>query len=193
MLDRIEPKQPFPVAMYHGASRQHLRIEQRPPGQVTMEHPTVPVRPVHHRGHGKAIVFIFQRVILSLQWTRAGTSAHVCSPNQSKLHTCVPHLATIGDKAAPCPLDHVNRQFKGDEAERPLALRLHLCRDRGRLRLRRLRHHAYAPRIVGWRASRTAHAGFVLDALEQALHDPATPPSRRARASQRPRLPSMSR
>src|ERR1022692_924526 len=29
----------------------------------------------------------------------------------------------------------------------------------------------YARRIVGWRASRTAHAGFVLDALEQALHD----------------------
>src|SRR3546814_10048350 len=30
---------------------------------------------------------------------------------------------------------------------------------------------AYARRIVGWQASRTAHAGFVLDALEQALHD----------------------
>jgi hypothetical protein len=29
---------------------------------------------------------------------------------------------------------------------------------------------AYARRIVGWRVSRTAHAGFVLDALEQA-HD----------------------
>jgi transposase InsO family protein len=29
----------------------------------------------------------------------------------------------------------------------------------------------YARRIVGWRVSRTAHAGFVLDALEQALHD----------------------
>ncbi len=28
----------------------------------------------------------------------------------------------------------------------------------------------YAHRIVGWRNSRTAHAGFVLDALEQALH-----------------------
>ena len=26
-------------------------------------------------------------------------------------------------------------------------------------------------RIVGWRVSRTAHADFVLDALEQALHD----------------------
>jgi putative transposase len=30
---------------------------------------------------------------------------------------------------------------------------------------------AYARRIVGWRVSRTAHADFVLDALEQALHD----------------------
>ena len=29
----------------------------------------------------------------------------------------------------------------------------------------------FARRIVGWRASRTAHAGFVLDALEQALHE----------------------
>ena len=30
---------------------------------------------------------------------------------------------------------------------------------------------AFARRIVGWRASRTAHTGFVLDALEQALYD----------------------
>lgn len=29
---------------------------------------------------------------------------------------------------------------------------------------------AFARRIVGWRVSRRAHAGFVLDALEQALH-----------------------
>ena len=29
----------------------------------------------------------------------------------------------------------------------------------------------YARRIVGWRVSRTAHASFVLDALEQPLHD----------------------
>ncbi len=28
----------------------------------------------------------------------------------------------------------------------------------------------FARRIVGWRASRTASAGFVLDALEQAIH-----------------------
>jgi hypothetical protein len=33
----------------------------------------------------------------------------------------------------------------------------------------------YARRIVGWRVSRTAHAGFVLDALEQALHERRPP------------------
>ena len=31
--------------------------------------------------------------------------------------------------------------------------------------------NAYARRIVGWRVSRIAHASFVLDALEQALHE----------------------
>lgn len=30
---------------------------------------------------------------------------------------------------------------------------------------------AFARRVVGWRASRTAHAGSVLDTLEQALQD----------------------
>jgi putative transposase len=35
----------------------------------------------------------------------------------------------------------------------------------------------YARYIVGWRVSRTAHAGFVLDALEQAIHE--RPPAHR--------------
>ncbi|MBN3585352.1 DDE-type integrase/transposase/recombinase, partial [Algoriphagus aestuarii] len=30
---------------------------------------------------------------------------------------------------------------------------------------------AYARKIVGWRVSTSAYAGFVLDALEQAVHD----------------------
>jgi putative transposase len=30
---------------------------------------------------------------------------------------------------------------------------------------------AYARKIVGWRVSTSAHAGFVLDAMEQAVHD----------------------
>ena len=30
---------------------------------------------------------------------------------------------------------------------------------------------AYARRIIGWRVSSSSHAGFVLDALEQAVHE----------------------
>jgi transposase InsO family protein len=56
---------------------------------------------------------------------------------------------------------------QGAKAERSLALRLHLCRDLDRLVYVAFVIDAYAGRIVGWRASRTAHAGFVLDALEQ--------------------------
>jgi putative transposase len=81
-----------------------------------------------------------------------------------------PVRTTISDKAAPCPLDHVNRQFCAG-AEPAVGVGLHLCRDLGGVRLRRLRHRYLCRRIVGWRASRTAHASFVLDALEQALHD----------------------
>ena len=46
---------------------------------------------------------------------------------------------------------------------------------------------AFARRIVGWRVSRTAHAGFVLDALEQALCDRRPIHRRRPRPPQRPR------
>ncbi len=35
--------------------------------------------------------------------------------------------------------------------------------------------NAYARKIVGWRVSTSAHAGFVLDALEQAVHDRRPP------------------
>ncbi|MET4122003.1 putative transposase [Bradyrhizobium sp. JR1.5] len=82
-----------------------------------------------------------------------------------------PVKTTISDKAAPCPLDHVNRQFK---APRPNVLWLsdftYVATWSGFVYVAFV-IDAYARRIVGWRASRTAHAGFVLDALEQALHD----------------------
>jgi putative transposase len=78
---------------------------------------------------------------------------------------------TIADKTALCPPDHVNRQFK---APRPNALWLsdftYVATWSGFVYVAFV-IDAYARRIVGWRASRTAHAGFVLDALEQALQD----------------------
>ena len=82
-----------------------------------------------------------------------------------------PHRTTVSDKAAPCPLDRVNRQFK---AARPNALWVadftYVATWAGFVYVAFV-IDAYARRIVGWRVSRSAHAGFVLDALEQALHE----------------------
>ena len=82
-----------------------------------------------------------------------------------------PVRTTISDKAVPCPLDHVNRQF---HAVRPNALWVsdftYVATWTGFVYVAFV-IDAYARRIVGWRVSRTAHASFVLDALEQALHD----------------------
>ena len=78
---------------------------------------------------------------------------------------------TIGDKAAPCPLDHVNRQFHAPEPNRLwLSDFTYVATWSGFVYVAFV-IDAYARRIVGWRVSRTAHAGFVLDALEQALHE----------------------
>jgi transposase InsO family protein len=78
---------------------------------------------------------------------------------------------TISNAAAPCPLDRVNRQFK---APRPNALWVsdftYVATWVGFVYVAFV-IDVFARRIVGWRASRTAHAGSVLDALEQALHE----------------------
>jgi len=77
---------------------------------------------------------------------------------------------TLQDKALPCPLDRVNRQF---HASAPNVLWVsdftYVATWQGFVYVAFV-IDVYARRIVGWRASRTAHAGFVLDALEQAIH-----------------------
>jgi putative transposase len=82
-----------------------------------------------------------------------------------------PVRTTSSDRSAPCPLDGVNRQFR---APTPDMLRVseftYIVTWAGFVYVAFV-IDTYALRIVGWRASRTAHAGFVLDALEQALHD----------------------
>ncbi|KQO66585.1 transposase [Methylobacterium sp. Leaf89] len=78
---------------------------------------------------------------------------------------------TIPDPAAKCPLDRVNRRFK---APRPNALWVsdftYVATWSGFVYVAFV-IDVFARRIVGWRVSRTAHAAFVLDALEQALHE----------------------
>lgn len=82
-----------------------------------------------------------------------------------------PLKTTISDKAAPCPLDRVNRHFQAPAPNRLWVSDFtYVSTWRGFVYVAFV-IDAYARRIVGWRVSRTAHASFVLDALEQALHD----------------------
>ena len=78
---------------------------------------------------------------------------------------------TVSDKAQPCPLDHVNRQFNAPAPNRLwLSDFTYVSCWTGFVYVAFITD-VFARRIVGWKASRSAHAGFVLDALEQALHD----------------------
>ena len=77
---------------------------------------------------------------------------------------------TVADKALPCPLDRVNRQFK---AERPNQLWVadftYVSTWQGWLYVAFV-IDVFARRIVGWRVSTSMHTDFMLDALEQALY-----------------------
>ena len=77
---------------------------------------------------------------------------------------------TVADKALACPLDKVNRHFK---AAAPNQLWVsdftYVSTWQGFIYVAFI-VDVFARRIVGWRASRTANASFVLDALEQAIH-----------------------
>ena len=70
-----------------------------------------------------------------------------------------PVRTTISDKAAPCPLDRVNRQF---QAPRPNVLWVsdftYVATWSGFVYVAFV-IDAYARRIVGWRVSRSTHAG----------------------------------
>ena len=82
-----------------------------------------------------------------------------------------PHKTTIPDKKLPCPLDKVNRQFR---VPTPNMLWVsdftYVATWKGFVYVAFV-IDAYARKIVGWRVSTSPHAGFVLDALEQAVHD----------------------
>jgi transposase InsO family protein len=82
-----------------------------------------------------------------------------------------PHKTTIPDKKLPCPLDRVNRQFR---VPAPNMLWVsdftYVATWKGFVYVAFV-IDAFARKIVGWRVSTSPHAGFVLDALEQAVHE----------------------
>jgi putative transposase len=77
---------------------------------------------------------------------------------------------TIPDKASICPFDLVNRQFRAPAPNRLWVSDFTYVSTWSGFVYVAFVIDVYARRIVGWRVSRTATAGFVLDALEQALH-----------------------
>jgi len=79
-------------------------------------------------------------------------------------------ITTVSNPKTPCPLDRVNREFK---VSRPNALWVvdftYVHTWTGFVYVAFV-IDAFARRIVGWKVSTSATAGFVLDALEQAIH-----------------------
>ena len=82
-----------------------------------------------------------------------------------------PVRTTVSDRAAPCPLDQVNRQFHAPAPNRLWVADFTYVATWAGFVYVAFVIDVYARYIVGWRVGRTAHAGFVLDALEQALHE----------------------
>ena len=78
---------------------------------------------------------------------------------------------TVSDPSAPCPLDRVNRQFGAPQPNMLWVSDFTYVATWAGFVYVAFVIDAFARRIVGWRVSRSARADFVLDALEQALHD----------------------
>ena len=79
-------------------------------------------------------------------------------------------ITTVNNPKAPCPLDKVNREFR---VSRPNALWVvdftYVHTWTGFVYVAFV-IVAFARRIVGWKVSTSATAGFMLDALEQVIH-----------------------
>jgi putative transposase len=75
----------------------------------------------------------------------------------------------VSDKRASCPLDRVNRKFHAPCPNRLWVNDFTYVATWNGFVYMAFGIDVFARYIVGWRVSRTAHAGFVLDALERAL------------------------
>ena len=82
-----------------------------------------------------------------------------------------PVRTTVSNKATPCPLDQVNRQFHAPAPNRLWVSDFTYVATWAGFVYVAFVIDVFARYIVGWRVSRTAHASFVLDALEQAIHE----------------------
>ena len=80
-------------------------------------------------------------------------------------------VTTNPDAAQPCPDDKVNRVFVADMPNQLWVSDFTYVSSWQGMVYVAFVIDVFARKIVGWRVSTSAHAGFVLDALEQAVHE----------------------
>lgn len=79
-------------------------------------------------------------------------------------------ITTVSNPKAPCPLDKVNREFRVSQPNALWVVDFTYVNTGTGFVYVAFVIDAFARRIVGWTVSASATAGFVLDALEQAIH-----------------------
>jgi transposase InsO family protein len=79
-------------------------------------------------------------------------------------------VTTVSDPKAQCPRDKVNREFRVSRSNALWVVDFTYVHTWVGFVYVAFVIDAYARRIVGWKVSTSATAGFVLDALEQAIH-----------------------
>jgi len=102
---------------------------------------------------------------------QAGHMTATCDDQHQLRSTLAQTEPSTHDKALPCPMDRVNRQFR---ATMPNQLWVsdftYVSTWQGFVYVAFV-IVTFANKIVGWRASRSQQTQFVLDALEQALYE----------------------
>lgn len=79
-------------------------------------------------------------------------------------------ITTVSNPKAPCPLDKVNRAFRVTRPNALWVVDFTCVHTWAGFACVAFVIDAFARRIAGWKVSTSATAGFVLDALEQAIH-----------------------
>jgi transposase InsO family protein len=164
---------PIAPSTYHAYDARRRRPERAPPRVVRDLAQRVEIQRVFDANFG---VYGVRKVWRQLQ--REGADIARCTVARLMKTMGLkgvirgkPHRTTFSDKAAPCPLDRVNRDFKAPAPNMLWVSDFTYVATWAGFVYVAFVIDVFARRIVGWRVSRTAHASFVLDALEQAVHD----------------------
>lgn len=162
---------PIAPSTYHAHEARRRHPERAPPRVVR----DAGLKPEVQRVHQENFQVYGARKVW-LQMNREGLSVARCTVERLMksmgLQGVVrgkPVRTTVADKLAPCPLDRVNRQFHAPAPNMLWVSDFTYVSTWAGMMYVAFVIDVFARRIIGWRVSRNMQAGFVLDALEQAL------------------------